>query len=122
MGGFVVYGVSRMACRKKAEAATPVLHQTVVEWDTKVRELAEKHFDESDKKVRISPELDRPRFCEDWIADGAGQVKLTQIMCRGERIEKHGAVTIKGGQPVMTWIPFDETKMPGPPFPAGAHP
>lgn len=112
MGGFVVYGVSRTDCRKKAEKATPAeLNMTVSEWDAIVRVAAEKLWN-VEKIVRISPELDSPRFCEDWIAAGKDQVKLAKIMCRGEKIDKHGAVTIKGGQPVMTWLEFDESKLP----------
>lgn len=112
MGGFVVYGVSRTDCRKKAEKATPAeLNMPVSEWDVIVRALAEKLWNEA-KVVRISPELDSPRFCEDWIAAGRDNVKLTKIMCRGEKIDKHGAITIKGGQPGMTWLPFSESMLP----------
>ena len=61
----------------------------------------------SEKQVRISPELDAPQFCRDWIASAPGETKLTKIMCRGEKVDKHGAVVMRLGAPVLTWLDYD---------------
>lgn len=116
MGGFCVYGVSRTDCRKKAEKSTPAEDgMTVSEWDSVVRKQAEKLWI-SEKIVRISPEFDAPQFCRDWIAAGRDQVKLTKIMCQQQKKDRHGAISIKGGQPVMTWVEYDEKSAPPAPF------
>ena len=65
-------------------------------------------YDESVKQVRISPELDAPQFCRDWIAAAPGETKLTKIMCRGDKVDKHGTVIMRQGAPVQTWLDYDE--------------
>lgn len=70
---------------------------------------ADRLFEASEKQVRISPELDAPQFCRDWIAASPGDVKMTRLMCRGPKIDKHGATVLKDGAPVLTWLPFDES-------------
>lgn len=116
MGGFCVYGVSRQHCRKQAEKQVSTTDPktkrsyTPVEWGELVSDLTEKLFAESSKQVRISPELDAPQFCRDWIAASPGEVKLTRLMYRGEKIDKHGAVVLKDGAAVLAWLPYDEAK------------
>jgi hypothetical protein len=66
-------------------------------------------FEVTERQVRISPEFDAPQFCRDWIAAAPGEVKLTRLMCRGEKVDKHGAVVVRDGVPVLTWLPYDET-------------
>lgn len=78
-------------------------------------------FAESERQVRISPEFDAPQFCHDWIAASPGQVKLTRLMCRGEKIDKHGAVVTRLGAPVLTWLPYDENSVWPRPFGEAAH-
>lgn len=78
------------------------------EWGALVAAETDRLFVESDKQVRISPELDAPQFCRDWIAAQPGEVRMTRLMCRGPKIDKHGAAVVRKGVPVLTWLPFDE--------------
>lgn len=115
MGAFCVFGVSRSVCRKLAEKSVPTFDKltrrelTAPEWGALVKAEGDRLFVESMKEGRISPELDTPQFCRDWIAAQPGEVKLTRLMCRGPKIDKHGAVVIRKGAPVMVWLPYDET-------------
>lgn len=116
MGAFCVFGVSRTTLRNKAEKAVPTTEGTgkerrnlsAPEWGERVAAEVERQFAESDKRARISPELDAPQFCIDWIAAQPDQVKLTSIMCRGPKIDKHGAAVVRNGAPVLEWLPYDE--------------
>lgn len=114
MGAFCVFGVSRSVCRKLAEKSVPTFDKwtrrelTAPEWGVLVKEEADRLFAESMKEGRISPELDTPQFCRDWIAAQPGEVKLTRLMCRGPKIDKHGAVVVRKGAPVMVWLPYDD--------------
>ena len=116
MGAFCVFGVSRQICRKLAEKSVPTYDSeskkslNAVEWGARVAAEADRLFEESEKQVRISPELDAPQFCRDWVSAAPGEVKLTRIMVRGQKHDKHGAPVIKDGVPVLTWLPYDETK------------
>lgn len=121
MGAFCVFGVSRQICRKLAEKSVPTYDSqtkkslTAPEWGERVSAEADRLFVESEKQVRISPELDAPQFCRDWIAASPGDVKLTRIMVRGPKVDKHGAVVMKEGASVLAWLPYDEaTKTPRP--------
>lgn len=126
MGAFCVFGVSRSVCRKLAEKSVPTFVAAtkdgprrdlpVHEWGALVRAEGDRLFAESEKIVRISPELDAPQFCRDWIAAQPADVRLTKLMCRGEKIDKHGAVVMKLGAPVLTWLPYDESSVWPRPF------
>lgn len=122
MGAFCVFGVSRQVCRKLAEKAVPTYSKelkremTAPEWGACVAIEADRMFEESEKQVRISPELDAPQFCHDWIAASPGDVKLTRLMYRGPKIDKHGAVVLKDGVPSLTWLPYDDAKPVARPF------
>ena len=122
MGAFCVFGVGRQVCRKTAEKNVPTRCPeskralTAVEWGGRVTEETERIFATSEKQVRISPELDAPQFCRDWIAAQPGEVKLTKLMCRGPKIDKHGAPVIRDGIQVLTWLPFDENAVWPRPF------
>lgn len=122
MGAFCVFGVSRQVCRKTAEKNVPTRcpklgrELTAAEWGTRVFEETARIFAASEKQVRISPELDAPQFCRDWIAAQPGEVKLTKLMCRGPKMDKHGAPVIRDGVPVLTWLPFDENTVWPRPF------
>lgn len=125
MGAFCVFGVSRTVCRKSAEKTVPLSENlpgggtrylTAVEWGVRVRAEGDRLFNESEKQVRISPELDAPQFCRDWIAAQPDDVRLTKVMCRGEKIDKHGAIVTRLGAPVLTWLPYDESQMWPRPF------
>ncbi len=116
MGGFCVYGISMTACRKKAERITSTAKLTAPQWGDVVKYEAAHLFDSQEKRERISPEFDAPQFCIDWIASQPGQTRQTLIMYRGQKIDKHGGDVMRNGVPVMTWLEFDATKMPGSPF------
>lgn len=133
MGAFCVFGVSRTHCRKLAEKSVPTSvaeglsrrNLTASEWGGAVAIETARLFDESVKQVRISPELDAPQFCRDWIASAPGETKLTKIMCRGDKVDKHGAEMMREGVPVQTWLDYDENaarKIPAhpPQFPFSA--
>lgn len=111
MGAFCVFGVSRQILRKSAEKTVPTFvagtYLSAAEWGSQVAAEVDRLFAESDKQVRISPELDAPQFCAAWIAAQPDQVKLTKIMCRGPKVDKHGAVVMRLGQPAMTWVDYD---------------
>lgn len=115
MGAFCVFGVSRSGCRKLAEKTVPLVEKhtkrvlTAAEWGELVKAEGDRLFGESMKEGRISPELDAPQFCRDWIAAQPGEVKLARLMCRGPKIDKHGAAVVRKGVPVLTWLPYDET-------------
>ena len=115
MGAFCVFGVSRQVCRKQAEKNVPThcptmrRELTAVEWGERVAAETDRLFAESEKQVRISPELDTPQFCRDWIAASPSEVRLTKLMCRGPKTDKHGAVVLRDGAPVLTWLPYDES-------------
>ena len=116
MGAFCVFGVSRQACRKQAEKNVPTYcaetkrSLSPAEWRGLVMIEIDRLFEVTERQVRISPEFDAPQFCRDWIAASPGEVKLTRLMCRGEKIDKHGAVVVRDGAPVLTWLPYDESK------------
>lgn len=115
MGAFCVFGVSRQACRKLAEKGVSTWDKTTgraltaPEWGDLVKAAGDRLFGETMKEGRISPELDTPQFCRDWIAAQPGEVRLTRLMCRAPKIDKHGAVVIRKGAPVLSWQPYDET-------------
>jgi hypothetical protein len=116
MGAFCVFGVSRTHCRKQAEKNIPTYsgagptrrERTASEWGGLVAAETSRLYDESIKQVRISPELDAPQFCRDWIDAAPDEVKLTKIMCRGDKIDKHDAVMMRQGAPMQTWLDYDE--------------
>ena len=116
MGAFCVFGVSRQVCRKQAEKKTPTvrvvdgkrINQSAPEWGIAVAAETDRLFVETDKQVRISPELDAPQFCRDWIAAGPNEVRLTKIMVRGPKVDAAGKPVIRRGAPVMAWVPYDD--------------
>lgn len=122
MGAFCVFGVSRQVCRKLAEKLVSVIDKdsgrslTAPEWGERVKAAGDRMFSETAKEGRISPELDTPQFCRDWIAAQPGEVRLTRLMCRGPKVDKHGAVVIRKGAPVLTWLPYDEATVWPRPF------
>jgi hypothetical protein len=127
MGAFCVFGVSRQVCRKLAEKSVPTRcpelkrELTAPEWGGRVMAEADRLFEASEKQVRISPELDAPQFCRDWIAASPGDVKLTRLMYRGPKIDKYGAAVLRDGAPVLTWLPYDESAVWPRPFGEVAH-
>lgn len=124
MGAFCVFGVSRQVCRKQAEKNVPTFvvdggrrrELTAREWGGLVMVETSRLYDKSNKQVRISPELDAPQFCRDWIAASPGEVKFTKLMYRGQKIDKHGAVVMRDGAPVLTWLDYDDTQVWPRPF------
>ena len=118
MGAFCVFGVSRQVCRKQAERKVPTVKivdgervgLSAPEWGVLVATETERLFAESEKQARISPELDAPQFCRDWIAAGPNEVRLTRIMVRGPKIDAAGKPVIRKGAPVMTWLPYDDPR------------
>lgn len=121
MGAFCVYGISRSICRAAAEKKTPtrVREDTApgekeryrdlspVEWAQHRDAMAEKLFFEATRRVKVSPELDAPQFCRDWLATDPSNVRDTVIMVRGPKRDKSGAEVIKDGAVVETWLEYE---------------
>lgn len=90
MGAFCVFGISRALCLVQASKRQPTFipgaggrHYTVAEWAQLRNQLAEDLFLNSTKVERISPELDAPHFCQDWIDVNPAELRLAKIMVRG---------------------------------------
>ena len=58
--------------------------------------------------MKISPELDTPHFCIDWIAADPSHVRDTVLMVRGPKRDKAGNPVIKNGAPAETWLPYED--------------
>jgi adenylate kinase family enzyme len=123
MGAFCVFGISRTVCQAAAAKKTPTQdgkrNLTPVEWAARRDELAEQMFNQGGRRVKISPELDAPHFCRDWIAADPAHVRDTVLMVRGPKRDKHGNEVLKNGAPAETWLPYvDECKRLGIPVAA----
>ena len=68
--------------------------------------LAEKMFKDATRRVKVSPELDTPQFCADWLAISPGEVREAVIMVRGPKVDKNGTVVKRGGAVVETWLEY----------------
>lgn len=69
-------------------------------------ELADRMFKEATRRVKISPELDAPQFCLDWLAISPGEVREPVIMVRGPKLDKHGNPVKRNGVVVETWLEY----------------
>lgn len=96
MGAFCVFGISRSNCRKAAEKDTPTEENRksipVEEWGRRVAVKTEELFETTVRRIKVSPELDAPQFCRDWLAAQPGEVKQPVIMVRGPKIDKQGGL------------------------------
>ncbi len=131
-GAFCVYGVSRTLCRKQAAKKVPeythgesggkkvVNVLSAPAWGDLVKAEGDKIFEASIKRAKISPEFDAPQFARDWIAAQPSDVKDTVVMCRAPKLDKLGAVVMKLGAVVMTWVEWDDAKVWPRPFGEGA--
>ena len=68
--------------------------------------LAEKMFKDATRRVKVSPELDTPQFCTDWLAISPGEVREAVIMVRGPKRDKNGDIVKRGGAVVETWLEY----------------
>jgi len=130
-GAFCVYGISRSLCRKMAAKRVPETYYvtdtadvtkkrlvalTPPQWGEEVNKEGDKDFETATKRVKISPELDTPQFCRDWITAQPADVKNAVVMARVPKTDKLGAVVMKLGAVVMTWAEYDESKQWARPF------
>lgn len=76
----------------------------------RVKEEAERIFEDAVRVAKISPAFDAPQFCRDWIAVSPSEVKQTRIMVRGPKTGDDGKPVLRKGAPVMTWLAYDEPK------------
>ncbi|MYM31504.1 hypothetical protein GTP58_24525 [Duganella sp. CY15W] len=94
MGAFCVFGVSRAVSKQIAEKKTNEYEGrralSITEWASRRDAMAAALFESCTKPYRISPELDSPQFCEDWIAVNPNEIKLAKVMVRGPKIDKGG--------------------------------
>lgn len=63
-------------------------------------------FKEATRRVKVSPELDTPQFCLDWLAVSPGEVREPVIMVRGPKLDKHGNLIKRAGVVVETWLEY----------------
>lgn len=112
MGAFCVYGISRTLCKAAASKKTPTYDAKekrdikLEEWAVLRDAMTEALYQQATRRVKISPELDTPQFCRDWLAIDPGHVRDTVIMVRGPKIDKNGAVVKRNGQTVETWLEY----------------
>lgn len=112
MGAFCVFGISRAVCKVAAAKKIASYDEkakrnlSMEEWSAKRDELAEKLFLEGERRVKVSPELDAPQFCRDWIAVDPGQIRQPVIMVRGPKVDKNGAAVKRNGAVVETWLEY----------------
>lgn len=112
MGAFCVFGIGRTVCQAAAARKVPTIdletrkNLTPAEWAVRRDALADQLFAEATRRVKISPELDAPQFCNDWIAADPSHVRDTVLMVRGPKLDKHGNRIIRDGAPVETWLDY----------------
>lgn len=112
MGAFCIYGISRSICKATAIKKTPTRDSkenrdlSPEEWVTRRDLMAEQLFTEAKRRVKVSPELDSPHFCRDWLAADPSHVRDTVLMVRGPKRDKKGEIVVKGGAPVETWVEY----------------
>lgn len=112
MGAFCVFGVSHTLCKAAATKKTPSYDSkkkrnlSREEWAARRDELAEAMFAEAKRRVKISPELDAPQFCRDWLAVDREHVRDPVVMVRGPKMDKHGNVVKRNGAVVETWLEY----------------
>lgn len=112
MGAFCVFGISRTLCKVSAAKKTPSYDAKerrnlgLEEWAARRDELAETMFVEATRRVKVSPELDAPQFCRDWLAIDPGHVRDAVVMVRGAKIDKHGCEVKRNGAVVETWLEY----------------
>jgi hypothetical protein len=111
MGAFCVFGISRTVCKAAAARKTPTQEKGVgispEEWGARRDALTEQLFVESTRRVKISPELDAPQFCRDWLQADPNHVRDTVLMVRGPKRDKHGNVVKRDGAIVETWLEYE---------------
>lgn len=112
MGAFCVFGISRTLCKATAAKKTPEYDAkerrmlSPVEWAARRDEMADALYAETTRRVKISPELDAPQFCRDWLATDPDHVRDTVIMVRGPKTDKHGNEVKRNGATVETWLEY----------------
>jgi hypothetical protein len=111
-GAFCIFGVSRSICKKVADKKTPTTVDrrdlSIEEWAEKRDAMAEELFNTATRLVRVSPELDTPHFCRDWLAADPGNVRDAVLMVRGPKRDKEGNPVMKNGAPVETWLNYED--------------
>lgn len=112
MGAFCVFGISRTVCKATAARTTPTREGKesvpIDEWARRRDALAEELFAEATRRVKISPELDAPQFCRDWLATDPGNARDTVLMVRGPKVDKHGNLVKRNGVQVETWLEYEK--------------
>lgn len=120
MGAFCIFGISRTNCRRVAERKVPTMEGKrslpIEEWARRVAAMAAELFETADKRVKVSPELDAPQFCQDWVRAQPDEVRQAVIMVRAPKVDKNGGAVTRNGNPVMTWLEWDASQAPARPF------
>lgn len=111
MGAFCVFGISRTVCKTTAARNLPARLEgrdlSPEEWGAERDKRADRLFADSTKRVKISPELDAPQFCRDWLSADPANVRDAVVMVRGPKIDKHGNEVMKDGAVVETWLEYE---------------
>jgi hypothetical protein len=114
MSGFCVFGVTRQDCLKRARAKVRTIDPKTkkelspAEWAERVQVVADELFNIA-KSKQISPAMDSPQFCVDWIDVGerTGQIRGAKIMAKGKKVDAKGRERTRKGIPVIGWVPYE---------------
>ncbi len=110
MSAFCVFGMTEVVAKQSADKKSPPRG-----WKGTREAFQEECQDRiyrTGAHRQVSPAFDAPQFCREWIGLAQKQMRVRglKIMCRGEKLDKHGAPRInkKTKQPVIGWIPYEQ--------------
>ncbi|WP_193090517.1 hypothetical protein [Advenella sp. FME57] len=108
MSAFCVFGMTDAIAKQSASKKSPPRDW---KWSREAfyEEYQERIY-KSGAHRQVSPAFDAPQFCREWIELAKSQMRTRglKIMCRGQKLDKHGAPRInkKTKQPVIGWVPY----------------
>ncbi|MBB2928356.1 hypothetical protein [Paraburkholderia silvatlantica] len=118
MSAFCVFALSLPVARERAakrvDTVDPITRRpySEEEWRQKVEEAAQVIYAKM-TPVQVSPALDAPQFCEEWIelARKTGHYDAFAIKCRGVARDKKGAPKLSKttGAELITWVAYKPT-------------
>ena len=110
MSAFCVYGMTDVIAKQSASRKSPPR-----DWEgtrEEFREDLQERIYKNGTHRQVSPAYDAPQFCREWmeLAKKHMRARGLKIMCRGEKLDKHGAPRInkKTKQPVIGWVPYEQ--------------
>ena len=110
MSAFCVYGMTDVIAKLSASMKFPPRDREGSR--EAFYEEFQEHIYQTSAHRQVSPTYDAPQFCHDWIelAKKTMRTRGLRIMCRGQKIVKHGAPRInkKTKEPVIGWVPYEQ--------------